>query len=174
METKHLDVGDAVHEEGSVSINLDELSYGPPGFRGIFSSSYVALCAAFATIGGLLFGYDQGVISVTLVMEEFLHTFPEVSESASGSGFYKGLMTAMITLGAFIGTWSFLSRSQYGSFNNNIGSLNVGWTADAYSRKYTIMIAVVIFTVGSSLQTAAISYTMLIVARLIGGIGIGM
>lgn len=107
METKHLEVGNATHEEeSSISINLDELSYGPPGFRGIFSSSYVALCAAFATIGGLLFGYDQGVMSVTLVMDSFLNTFPEVSDSASGSGFYKGLMTAMITLGAFIGTWS--------------------------------------------------------------------
>lgn len=47
---------------------------------------------------------SQGVISVTLVMDEFLNRFPEVSDSASGAGFYKGLMTAMITLGAFIGT----------------------------------------------------------------------
>lgn len=36
------------------------------------------------------------------------------------------------------------------------------------------MIAVVIFTVGSALQTAAVDYAMLVVARLIGGIGIGM
>lgn len=36
-------------------------------------------------------------------MDEFLDRFPEVSSSASGAGFYKGLMTAMITLGAFIG-----------------------------------------------------------------------
>lgn len=28
------------------------------GFRGIFASRYVALCAAFAAIGGLLFGYE--------------------------------------------------------------------------------------------------------------------
>lgn len=46
---------------------------------------------------------SQGVISVTLVMDEFLDRFPEVSDSASGAGFYKGLMTAMITLGAFLG-----------------------------------------------------------------------
>ncbi len=36
-------------------------------------------------------------------MEEFLQRFPEVSETAAGSGFAKGLMTAMITLGAFFG-----------------------------------------------------------------------
>ncbi|KAH8201274.1 hypothetical protein TruAng_004591 [Truncatella angustata] len=156
-ETKDfIDTASAEHDEGQPALNLDELSYGPSGIRGVFASSYVALCAGFATIGGLLFGYDQGVISVTLVMDHFLDRFPEVSETAAGSGFYKGLMTAMITLGAFI------------------GAINQCWAADAFSRKYCIMIAVVIFIVGSALQVAAISYTMLVVARLIGGIGIGM
>jgi predicted MFS family arabinose efflux permease len=42
------------------------------------------------------------------------------------------------------------------------------------SRKYSIAVAVAIFAVGSVLQTAAIDYAMLAVARLIGGIGIGM
>lgn len=36
-------------------------------------------------------------------MDQFLDRFGEVSDTAPGSGFYKGLMTAMITLGAFIG-----------------------------------------------------------------------
>lgn len=36
-------------------------------------------------------------------MDSFLDRFDEVSESAPGAGFYKGLMTAMITLGAFLG-----------------------------------------------------------------------
>ncbi|TEA16375.1 putative glucose transporter rco-3 [Colletotrichum sidae] len=130
--------------------------YGPSGFRGIFTSYYVALCAAFSAIGGLLFGYDQGVISVTLVMDQFLERFPEVSDHAAGSGFKKGLMTAMITLGAFI------------------GALNQGWVADWISRKRSIMVAVVIFTIGSAIQTAALNYDMLVGGRFIGGVGIGM
>lgn len=89
-------------------------------------------------------------------MDAFLNRFEEVSEDAPGAGFYKGLMTAMITLGAFI------------------GALNQGWIADVYSRKYSIMIAVVVFTIGSALQTSAIDYAMLVVGRLIGGVGIGM
>ena len=48
------------------------------------------------------------------------------------------------------------------------------WIADKISRKYSIVVAVIIFTIGSVLQTAAISYAMLVTARLIGGIGIGM
>ncbi|CAM1507732.1 Fc.00g045800.m01.CDS01 [Cosmosporella sp. VM-42] len=146
----------AEHDETSIGRGWDIEPYGPRGFRGIFASRYVVICASFSAIGGLLFGYDQGVISVTLVMDEFLNRFPEVSESASGAGFYKGLMTAMITLGAFV------------------GAFNQGWIADAYSRKYSIMFAVVVFTIGSALQTASVNYTMLVVARLIGGIGIGM
>lgn len=36
------------------------------------------------------------------------------------------------------------------------------------------MVAVVIFTIGSVLQTAAINYAMLVVGRFVGGVGIGM
>ncbi|KAF1946677.1 general substrate transporter [Clathrospora elynae] len=129
--------------------------YGPAGFRGLLTNPYVALCAAFATIGGLLFGYDQGVISVTLVMDQFLTRFPRVSAEASGAGFWKGLMTAMLELGALI------------------GALFAGWLADKLSRKYSIVVAVGVFTVGSILQTAAVEYAMLTVGRLIGGMGIG-
>jgi MFS family permease len=113
------------------------------------------MCAAFATIGGLLFGYDQGVISVVLTMDQFLNRFPQVSTEASGAGFWKGLMTAMLELGALI------------------GALFAGWMADKLSRKYSIVVAVSVFTIGSILQTAAVEYAMLTVGRLIGGLGIG-
>ena len=131
-------------------------TYGLLGFRGIFINSYAALCAAFAAIGGMIFGYDQGVVSIVLVMPQFLSRFPQVSEQSSSAGFDKGLLTAMIELGALI------------------GALNQGWIADKISRKYSIVVAVIIFTVGSVLQTASVGYAMLVVARLIGGVGIGM
>ena len=89
-------------------------------------------------------------------MPQFLERFGRVSEHASGAGFWKGLLTAMIELGALI------------------GALNQGWIADKISRKYSIVVAVCIFTVGSALQTSAVNYAMLTVARLIGGVGIGM
>jgi predicted MFS family arabinose efflux permease len=52
--------------------------------------------------------------------------------------------------------------------------LNQGWIADKISRKYSILVAVAIFTIGSSLQTGAVDYPMLVCARFIGGLGIGM
>lgn len=38
-----------------------------------------------------------------LVMPQFLEVFPRVSANASGAGFWKGLLTAMIELGALLG-----------------------------------------------------------------------
>lgn len=65
-------------------------------------------------------------------------------------------MTAMLELGALI------------------GALFAGWCADKLSRKWSIVVAVCVFTAGSILQTAAVEYAMLTVGRLIGGLGIGM
>lgn len=86
-------------------------------------------------------------------MPQFLSRFPQISH---GGGFYKGLMTAMIELGALF------------------GALNQGWIADRISRKYSIVVAVCIFLAGSVLQTAAVDYEMLTFARFVGGVGIGM
>lgn len=126
------------------------------GIRGLLESKYVFFCAFFVCLGGFLFGYDQGVISIVLVMHQFLDRFHQVSETAPGAGFYKGLMTAMIELGAFI------------------GAFNMGWIADRISRKYAIVVASIIFVIGSAIQTAAMDYAMLVVGRLIGGAGAGM
>lgn len=131
-------------------------TYGPPGLRGLLANPFVFLCAAYSTLGGLMFGYDQGVVSIILVMDQFLERFPRVSDHAPGAGFWKGLMTAMIELGALL------------------GAFNQGWIADKLSRRYSIIVAVIIFTIGSALQTSAVDYAMLFVARLIGGVGIGM
>lgn len=147
---------EALTVHGTDAMDGDRQPYGPPGFHGLFSNYYATLCAAFAAIGGMVFGYDQGVVSVILVMPNFLDRFERVSETASGAGFWKGLMTAMIELGALI------------------GAINQGWIADKISRKYSIVVAVFVFTIGSVLQTAAVDYPMLVVGRLIGGVGIGM
>ena len=90
-----------IHHSEAVWEHRD--TYGPPGFKGVFTNYHAALCAAFAAIGGMIFGYDQGVVSVILVMPQFLAQFPRISDAVSGAGFWKGLLTAMIELGALIG-----------------------------------------------------------------------
>jgi sugar phosphate permease len=92
-------------------------------------------------------GYDQGVVSIVLVMERFLQQFPRVSERASGAGFWRDLLKAMIELGTFF------------------GALNQGWIADEIFRKYPSIVAVVIFIIGSVFQTAAVGYAISMTAQ---------
>ncbi|KAL4970490.1 sugar porter family MFS transporter [Aspergillus stella-maris] len=143
--------GSSQHAE---DLAADREPYGPPGLQGLIYNPFVLMCAICSTLGGFIFGYDQGVVSVILVMEQFLDTFPRVG--GAGSGFWKGLLTAMIELGALI------------------GALNQGWIADKISRRYSILVAVAVFTIGSILQTAAVEYGMLTFARFVGGLGVGM
>lgn len=95
---------DSVHHPEAVSEHRD--TYGPSGFRGVFTNRRPALYALFIALGGLIFGYDQGVISVVLVMPQFLARFTRVSDSVTRAGYWKGLLTAMIELGAFLGAWN--------------------------------------------------------------------
>lgn len=50
----------------------NEVVYGPPGYKGLIKEPRIFFLACFASIGGLLFGYDQGVISGVLVMNNFV------------------------------------------------------------------------------------------------------
>jgi len=95
-------------------------------------------------------------MSIILVMPRFLADFPEVDSAVSASaGFHKGLMTAMLELGAFL------------------GAILVGFVADRYSRKASIGVGLAWFTVGSIIQTASFEYATLVAGRTIGGVGIG-
>ena len=56
--TNSRDRGFTLHEDGSYTY-----AYGPTGFLGLRHNSYALWCALLASIGGLSFGYDQGVVS---------------------------------------------------------------------------------------------------------------
>jgi hypothetical protein len=59
---------------GSISFqsNAYTYRYGPKGITGITRNRYTLLCAVFASIGGLSFGYDQGVVSSRLLYTELV------------------------------------------------------------------------------------------------------
>ncbi|CAH0058487.1 unnamed protein product [Clonostachys solani] len=83
-------------------------------------------------------------------MLQFHAVFPQ-TETAFGAS----LMTGMLLLGAFN------------------GCIFMPYVADKISRKWALTLVVVIFNIGAILQTAAVNYTMLVVGRTIGGIGVG-
>lgn len=123
-------------------------SYGPSGIPGLVRNRYAVASAAFAGIGGISFGYDQGVISNVLVMKDFLARWPIGS-------WEKGLMTAVLELGALF------------------GAITCGILADKYCRRHSIFFASIIFCIGSGLQCGAQSLNDLIIGRAIGGFGVG-
>lgn len=125
-------------------------AYGPDGVRGLMSSGYVLGAAFLASLGGFSFGYDQGVISIINVMDQFHAVFPETKTS-----FGTGFMTGMLLLGAFV------------------GYLFMPYLADKISRKWALTVVVVIFDIGAIIQTAAPNYGTLVAGRAIGGIGVG-
>jgi hypothetical protein len=73
--TKHADL-----RGGTLTVHPDgehySYAYGPTGLAGLRSNGYTLRCAVFASLGGLTFGYDQGVIANVLVMEDFVARWP--------------------------------------------------------------------------------------------------
>ncbi|CAK7207383.1 hypothetical protein SEUCBS139899_010193 [Sporothrix eucalyptigena] len=130
---------------------------GPPTGNGGKLNSFVFALAAFAALGNVLYGYNQGVMAVILDMPQFLDQFPQIDASkSSGAGFLKGLMTAIVEFGAMF------------------GSLSCGYLADRYSRKRTIFFGSIGFMIGLVLQIASQDYAMLVIGRFLSGWGIGV
>ncbi|EMD32938.1 hypothetical protein CERSUDRAFT_118367 [Gelatoporia subvermispora B] len=123
-------------------------AYGPGGIRGLLHNYYALGCAVFASIGGLTFGYDQGVIANVLVMKDFTQRWPI-------GPWEKGVMTAALELGSLF------------------GALAAGVLADRQSRRFTIALACAVFCLGSALQCGATSLNQLTWGRAVGGIGVG-
>ncbi|KAG8934984.1 hypothetical protein FRC02_008735 [Tulasnella sp. 418] len=107
--------------------------------------------SAFVSLAGLFFGMDTGSIGPITVMPRFLETFKEFRSHA-----IQGLLVATILISASV--TSFFS----------------GWMSDKLSRKRTIMIGSFISSLGSALEAASVHTAMLIVGRLIAGVGEGM
>ncbi|KAI0478189.1 general substrate transporter [Xylaria cf. heliscus] len=125
------------------------------GFTSLLRSPYVLGAAALASCGGFSFGYDQGVISVILTMPQFFKQYPQTAPGHPSREFNVGFMTGVLEFGAFI------------------GSLILPYLADRFSRKWSLTMATLIFTVGAIIQTASHNFATLVVGRAIGGAGVG-
>ncbi|SPN99939.1 related to transporter (major facilitator superfamily) [Cephalotrichum gorgonifer] len=128
-----------------------EIAYGPSGIKGLAREPYIFFLACFASIGGVLFGYDQGVISGVLVMNNFGKQFPTLANDPV----LQGWMVAVLTLGAMF------------------GALANGPIADRISRRWSILLANIVFLIGSIIQAASVNVPMMFVGRFIAGLSIG-
>lgn len=111
------------------------------------STSFVYVAAAFAALGGLLFGYDTGVISGALIF---------IRKSFELTTFQQEFVVSVVLVGAAI------------------GALGGGRFADQLGRRTTLLITSVIFIAGAAICAAAVSVAMLAGGRAIVGLGIGL
>ena len=105
------------------------------------------ILTSLAAIGGFLFGYDTGVISGSM---------PSITRSFELSNVQQEVVVSCTVLSAFI--FSLIG----GTLNKKCG------------RRFTILSASSIFTVGAVLMGAAWSYNSLVLGRIIIGGGIGL
>jgi len=100
----------------------------------------------FGALGGLLFGYDTGVISGAILF---------ITEDFGLSPFMQGAVVASLLLGAML------------------GAALAGPLSDRLGRRRLIMIAAVTFTIGALGAAAAPSAWALVAARFVLGVAVG-
>ncbi|HBV40847.1 MAG TPA: MFS transporter [Erwinia sp.] len=106
----------------------------------------VKVIAFIATLGGLLFGYDTGVIAGALLfMKHDLHL----------TSLTTGMVTSFLILGSAI------------------GAIFAGRVADRFGRKKIILVMAVIFLIGSLGCATAPNVQMMITFRFILGLAVG-
>ncbi|MBV8961603.1 MAG: sugar porter family MFS transporter [Hyphomicrobiales bacterium] len=108
---------------------------------------WLGIVIVVVIFAGGLFGYDQGVISGAL---------PGIKASFSLSVFMLQVVTSWVTLGALA------------------GSLIAGSLGDAIGRKRTMLLAGALFTLGAAVQSLAPGELVLVMGRLVIGIGVGV
>ncbi|KAL7545449.1 hypothetical protein ACHAWF_008804 [Thalassiosira exigua] len=117
---------------------------------------FVIVVALVAALGGLIFGFDTGGSGMTFNMTYFRAYFGWDTAPQSQIDMEMGLINGLFGAGAAVG--ALIAPS---IFNTR-------------GRKSTMAWGAVLFTIGASLQAAAVNMPMLYVPRLLSGAGIGM
>jgi MFS transporter, SP family, galactose:H+ symporter len=114
--------------------------------RSAADTGFVFVAAAFAALGGLLFGYDTGVISGALLF---------IKSQFQLSVFHQELVVSVVLVGAAV------------------GALSGGRLADAFGRRFMLLVTAVIFVAGAIVCALAPSLGVLVAGRIVVGLGIG-
>ncbi|ODV78535.1 putative sugar transporter [Suhomyces tanzawaensis NRRL Y-17324] len=122
-------------------------------FLGLSGKKLHFAVSAFAGVGFLLFGYDQGVMGSLLTLPSFENTFPAMKSSNNAT--LQGAVIAIYEIGCMC------------------SALSTMYLGDKLGRIKILFIGAVIATVGGVLQSCAYTIAHLIVARIVTGVGVG-
>merc|ERR1711881_756069 len=119
------------------------------------------MMCAFASFGGIFFGYDSGYINGVTGSETFIELIegppPPGTDPADWalSGSHLSLITSILSAGTFF------------------GAIIAGDVADIIGRKWTIIAGCIIYIVGVILQVANEGLGLIVAGRLVAGLGVG-
>jgi MFS transporter, SP family, galactose:H+ symporter len=127
----------------------DERNFGsaPPGRPNAKTSGFVYVTAAISALGGLLFGYDTGVISGAILL---------IRQDFSLSANVVEVVVSCVLLGALL------------------GAMGGGALADRFGRRPVIAATAALFVVGAIGTALSSTVAWLIVGRLVVGAAIGV
>ena len=133
---------------------LPDKSERPPG------SLWPAISIGiFASIGGVLFGYDTASISGILTMDYWIDAMATTTD-AEGNPVVTTTQTSLVV--------SLLSAGTF------VGALLAGPAGDYLGRRLGLVASCVVFMVGVALQTAAHALPLFIAGRVVAGLGVGL
>ncbi|KIW59931.1 hypothetical protein PV05_00189 [Exophiala xenobiotica] len=115
------------------------------------------LMCAFASFGGIFFGYDSGYINGVLGSELFVHKVEGPTADALSSS-HQSLVVSILSAGTFF------------------GALIAGDMADMIGRKWTVIFGCLIYMIGVIIQMitgAGNALAAIVTGRLVAGIGVG-
>ncbi|KAL2132687.1 hypothetical protein VTI74DRAFT_3526 [Chaetomium olivicolor] len=145
--------GDAGAGFYDAALHKRQAMMGKSGPAALVKNFRVFRIAAFACIGGVLYGYNQGMFSGVLAMPAFNKHMGEYTTDQTK----KGWLTSILELGAWLGT------------------LLSGFLAEALSRKYGVLVASAVFMLGVIIQATAVTvgHNAILAGRFITGMGVG-
>ncbi len=108
---------------------------------------FVYVAAVFSALGGLLFGYDTGVISGAILF---------IEQEFALSNLYIGIVVSAVLIGAVLGA--------------AVG----GDLADHFGRRKMMLVSAIVFALGAMGTSAAPSIFLLVLGRIIVGVAIGI
>ncbi|KAF5184043.1 Sugar transport protein [Thalictrum thalictroides] len=142
-----------------------ELSNKSRQYKGRLTT-FVILSCIVAAMGGIIFGYDLGISGGVTSMEPFLKKFfPEIFNRMKNDkkiSNYCKFDSQLLTL---------FTSSLY--LAGLVASFFASSVTRAYGRKPSILIGGAFFLTGAALGGAALNLYMLIIGRLLLGIGLG-
>ena len=108
---------------------------------------FVTLVSIVAAVGGLLFGYDTSVISGAI---GFMQTKFSLSNAM------QGWTVSCLMIGAIV------------------GAAFAGFLSDRLGRKKMLIVAGILFSIGSIVSAISPTINLFVCARIVGGLGIGI